>query len=309
MGIDIGIRHLRAVVAVADAGGYTGAARALHVAQSSMSRTVLEVERQLGVSLFERTTRRVRPTADGEQFLTLARRLLTEFDTAMNHFEGYLAGTRGSVSIAALPSLAATLLPHVLAAFRAAHPDVVVSVLDGLSQDVLDHVARGSADLAVTVATTVPDTLHTQRIAVDRFVCVFPPGHRFAACDELTWADLSGEDFVAFDPTSSIRAYVDRTLSRHDVALGTVTQARNVGAVAGLTASGLGVSAVPGLVLPMMTFADVDSRPLVEPVVERDICLVHDPARPLSRTALALMELLANARSQRLGLPAGARWV
>lgn len=309
MGIDIGIRHLRAVVAVADAGGYTGAARALHVAQSSMSRTVLEVERQLGVSLFERTTRRVRPTADGEQFLTLARRLLTEFDTAMNHFEGYLAGTRGSVSIAALPSLAATLLPHVLAAFRAAHPDVVVSVLDGLSQDVLDHVARGSADLAVTVATTVPDTLHTQRIAVDRFVCVFPPGHRFAACDELTWADLSGEDFVAFDPTSSIRAYVDRTLSRHDVALGTVTQARNVGAVAGLTASGLGVSAVPGLVLPMMTFADVDSRPLADPVVERDICLVHDPSRPLSRIALALKDLLANARSQRLALPTGARWV
>lgn len=307
MGIDIGIRHLRAVAAVADAGGYTGAARKLHVAQSSVSRTVLEVEQRLGVRLFERTTRRVHPTVDGEQFLTIARRLLAEFDTAMNHFEGYLSGTRGS--IAALPSLAATMLPHVLAKFRAARPDVAVTVLDGLSQDVLDHVARGSADMAVTVAATVPPTLHARPIAVDRFVCVFPPGHRFAEHSELAWNDLDGEEFVAFDPTSSIRAYVDRILSRHGVRLGSVTQARNVGAVAGLTASGLGVSAVPGLVLPMMTFAEIDSRPLVEPVVERDICLVHDPTRPLSRTALALMELLANARSQRLRLPAGARWV
>lgn len=309
MGIDIGIRHLRAVAAVADAGGYTGAARKLHVAQSSVSRTVLEVEQRLGVRLFERTTRRVHPTVDGEQFLTIARRLLAEFDTAMNHFEGYLSGTRGSVSIAALPSLAATMLPHVLAKFRTARPDVAVTVLDGLSQDVLDHVARGSADMAVTVAATVPPTLHARPIAVDRFVCVFPPGHRFAEHSELAWNDLDGEEFVAFDPTSSIRAYVDRILSRHGVRLGSVTQARNVGAVAGLTASGLGVSAVPGLVLPMMTFAEINSRPLVEPVVERDICLVHDPTRPLSRTALALMELLANARSQRLRLPAGARWV
>lgn len=309
MGIDIGIRHLRAVAAVADAGGYTGAARKLHVAQSSVSRTVLEVEQRLGVRLFERTTRRVHPTVDGEQFLTIARRLLAEFDTAMNHFEGYLSGTRGSVSIAALPSLAATMLPHVLAKFRTARPDVAVTVLDGLSQDVLDHVARGSADMAVTVAATVPPTLHARPIAVDRFVCVFPPGHRFAEHSEITWNDLDGEEFVAFDPTSSIRAYVDRILSRHGVRLGSVTQARNVGAVAGLTASGLGVSAVPGLVLPMMTFAEINSRPLVEPVVERDICLVHDPTRPLSRTALALMELLANARSQRLRLPAGARWV
>src|SRR5690606_30993350 len=309
MGIDIGIRHLRAVAAVADAGGYTGAARKLHVAQSSVSRTALEAEQRLGLRPCERTTRRVHPTVDGEQFLTIARRLLAEFDTAMNHFEGYLSGTRGSVSIAALPSLAATMLPHVLAKFRAARPDVAVTVLDGLSQDVLDHVARGSADMAVTVAATVPPTLHARPIAVDRFVCVFPPGHRFAEHSEITWNDLDGEEFVAFDPTSSIRAYVDRILSRHSVRLGSVTQARNVGAVAGLTASGLGVSAVPGLVLPMMTFAEINSRPLVEPVVERDICLVHDPTRPLSRTALALMELLANARSQRLRLPAGARWV
>lgn len=309
MGIDLGVRHLRATVAVADAGGYTAAARALHVAQSSMSRTVLEVEQRLGVPLFERTTRQVRPTTDGEEFLTIARRLLAQFDAALSHFEGYLAGTRGAVSIAALPSLAATMLPPVLSAFRADRPEVSVSIRDGLSGEVLDHVAAGTVDMAVTVAATVPPALHARHVAVDRFVCVFPPSHRFTEHTELTWHDLAGEAFVAFDPTSSIRAYVEQTLTQKGIRVGPVTEARNIGAVAGLTASGLGVSVVPGLVVPMMNFADLHERPLLDPVVERDICLVHDPTRPLSRTARALMELLQSAGSLRLQLPHGVRWV
>nr|WP_245866073.1 LysR family transcriptional regulator [Prauserella marina] len=306
--MDIGIRHLRTTVAVADLGGYTAAARELRVAQSSVSRTVLEVERQLGVSLFDRTTRTVRPTADGEQFLAIARRLLADFDTALNHFDGYLAGTRGTVSVAALPSLAGTLLPPVISAFRAERAGVVVTIRDGLSREVLGHVAEGTVDMAVTVAATVPPPLRARRVATDRFACVFPRGHRFAERAELTWADLAAEPFVAFDPTSSIRTYVDRTLSAREVPTGPVTEARNIGAVAGLVGAGLGVSAVPGLVLPMMAFADLDQRPLTGPVVERDLCLIHDPARPLSRPALALMELLASARSQRLRLPPGAEW-
>lgn len=307
--MNIEIRHLRAAVAVADAGSYTAAAREFHVAQSSMSRTVLEVEQRLGVALFERTTRTVRPTADGEQFLTIARRLLGDFDAALNHFDGYLAGTRGAVSIAALPSLAATLLPQALSTFRAGRPEVTVSIRDGLSREVLDHVVAGTVDMAVTVTATVPSTLHARHIAVDRFVCVFPPGHRLGERAELDWTDLAGEAFVAFDPTSSIRAYVDQTLSELGIRTGPVTEARNIGAVAGLTAAGLGVSVVPGLVLPMMRFADLDTRPLAAPVVERDICLIHSPERPLSRTALALMKLLGDAKSQRLGLPDGVRWV
>ncbi|PXY21170.1 LysR family transcriptional regulator [Prauserella muralis] len=308
MSIDLSIRHLRVLVAVADAGGYSAAARTLHVAQSSLSRAVLEIEHRIGVPLFERTTRHVRPTPDGEEFLVIARRLIADFDAALNHFQGYLEGTRGSVSIAALPSLAGSMLPPVLSAFREHRPQVSVSVRDGLSQEVLAHVAGGTVDMAVTVSPTVPPSLHAQRIAVDRFVCVFPPGHRFDGCKRLTWRDLEGEPFVAFDAGTSIRAYVDATLRETGVELGPVTEARNIGAVAGLTAAGLGVSMVPALVVPMMGFVKLRRRVVAEPVVERDICLVHDPMRPLSRTARGLMATLLQAAAHDLHLPTGARW-
>ncbi|PRX43405.1 DNA-binding transcriptional LysR family regulator [Prauserella shujinwangii] len=309
MSIDLSIRQLRVVVAVADAGGYTAAARDLHLAQSSLSRAVLDVERRVGVQLFERTTRQVRPTPDGAEFLAIARRLLGEFDAALNHFHGYLAGTRGSVSVAALPSLAASMLPPALAAFRRDRPDVSITVHDGLSAEVLDHVRSGVVDMAVTVAHTVPRALRAEPVAVDAFVCVFPPEHRFARRERVRWRDLRGEPFVAFDHNTSIRSSVERALTEQGVELGPVTEARNVGAVAGLTAAGLGVSMVPALVLPMMGFAGLRSRPAAEPAVERDIRLVHDPRRPLSRTARALMTLLGQAAAQGLGLPDGARWV
>lgn len=308
MSIDLSVRHLRVVVAVADAGGYTAAARNLHIAQSSLSRAVLEIEHRIGVPLFERTTRHVRPTPDGEEFLAIARTLLADFDAALNHFQGYLEGTRGSVAIAALPSLAGSMLPPVLSAFREGRPQVSVSVRDGLSQEVLDHVAGGTVDMAVTVSPTVPRTLHARRIAVDRFVCVFPPGHRFDRLKRVRWRDLAGEPFVAFDHSTSIRAYVDRTLGEAGIELGPVTEARNIGAVAGLAAAGLGVSVVPALVVPMMGFATLHRRAVTGPVVERDICLVHDPRRPLSRTARGLMGMLLQAASHDLELPPGARW-
>ncbi|WP_199432996.1 LysR family transcriptional regulator [Qaidamihabitans albus] len=308
MSIDLAVRHLRVIVAVADAGGYTAAAHTLHTAQSSLSRTVLEAERRLGVPLFERTTRHVRPTPDGEHFLAIARRLLAEFDAALNHFQGYLDGTRGSIAIAALPSLAATVLPPVLSAFREDRPQVAVTIHDGLSREVLDHVVAGSVDMAVTVAPTVPPSLHAERIAVDRFVCVFPPGHRFGRLDRVAWQDLRGEPFVAFDHSTSIRSYVDQVLGDQDIELGPVTEARNIGAVAGLAAAGLGVSMVPALVLPMMRFAGLRRRTATDPVVERDVCLVHDPRRPRSRTAQGLMTTLGQAGAQGLTLPSGARW-
>ncbi|QBR93787.1 LysR family transcriptional regulator [Nocardioides euryhalodurans] len=308
MSINIGVRHLRAVVAVADAGGYTAAAGQLRVAQSSLSRTVLEAERRLGVQLFERTTRRVAPTADGVELVRAARRLLAEFDATLANFEGYLSGERGTIVVAALPSVAATLLPAALAAFRGPRPEVSVSVRDGLSGEVLEMVRTGAVDLALTVASQDTEDLLVRRVATDTFACVFPEGHQLAEQDTVRWADLAGRPFVSFDTTSSIRDHADRTLRERGVSVGPQTEARNIAAVAGLTAAGLGVTAAPGLVLPLMQFAGLLSRPLVDPVVRRDICVVQHPERPVSRTAGELVQLLLHASDREVELPDLVSW-
>ncbi len=306
--MDLSLNHLRAVVAVADAGGFTAAALQLQLAQSSLTRAVHEVERRTGVRVFERTTRRVLLTTEGHELVALARHALDEFDRSINHFEGYLAGTHGSVTVATLPSLAATLLPDVLMGFHRQRPSVVLRVQDALSTEVTERVRTGVVDLAVTVTTGPVAGLSVQPLAKDRFFLVAPPSHPLASDGPLRWADLAGHDFVGFDRTSSIRAHVEQALDAAGIAPARFTEARNVAAVAGLVAAGLGISVVPALVLPLIAFAGL--RPvLVEgPILERSICLLTDPRRPQAPAAQAFIQSLAAVTESDARLPVGASW-
>lgn len=308
MRMDLSLVHLRAVVAVADAGGFTAAAQQLDVAQSSLSRAVHEVERRTGVRIFERTTRQVVATTEGRELVALARHALSEVDTSMNHFAGYLAGTRGTVTVATLPSLAATLLPEVVGAFHRSRPSVALRIRDALSLEVTDHVRTGAVDLAVTVLQRPVPGLRVQPIATDRFLVVTPPDHAFAGRASVRWADLGGHDLIAFDRTSSIRAYVDRALETTGTRPGRFMEARNVAAVAGLVAAGLGLSVVPALVLPLMQFAGLRPVLVEDPVLERSICLLTDPRRPQATATRAFVATLLDHATSGVDLPFGASW-
>ncbi|GAA4898062.1 LysR family transcriptional regulator [Actinomycetospora straminea] len=307
--MDVTLQQLRVIVAVHEAGGFTAAAASLRVAQPSLSRTVAEVERRLGTGLFTRTTRRLETTTAGLEFVALARRVLDGLDEEMRRFADFLAGARGRVRVATLPSLAALLLPGVVAAFRAVRPEVDLTLSDALADEVVERVRTGGADLAVTVvsvAADVLDDLEVLPVAEDTFCALLAPGHPLAGRDRLAWADLAGESFIDFDPTTSIRHHVDHALVAADVRPRRVVAARNVAAVAGLVAAGLGVSAVPGLVVPLTGFADLVAVPLEDPVVVRRMALVRGAV--VSPAAAAFADLLVGA-GERPTLPRHARWL
>lgn len=309
MSNNITLRHLRAFVAIAERGGYTAAARSLNIAQSALSRTIVELEEELDTRLFERTTRRVVPTASGEQLLMNARRVLEEFDSALARFQLYHSGLNGVVSLAALSSVASIMLPAVISEFRKARPNVRISVKDGFAEEVVRYVSDGMVDFGITSFPKAKGRLVCERIAADNLMCICSKSHRFAGMETVSWNDLAGEDFVAFDPLSSIRTCVDRALQIAEIQLGTITEARDVGTVAGLVSADLGISAVPSLVLPMMQFCEFTQKKLVGPVVEREIYLVHDPQTPMPPAAGILMEMLRRGAMHGFRIPNGARWL
>lgn len=306
--MNLGVHHLRAIVAVADHRSFTLAATHLGVAQSSLSRTVLEAERRLRTPLFQRSTRRVTLTTDGEAVVAVARGVIEHVDTGLEHIEGYLAGTRGSITIATLPSLAATLLPPVIRRYQELHPDVVLHVEDNLSDQVAEDLQSGRADLALTTDPEDSDDYVVRPIAEDSFFLAVHPGHRYAGEETVDWSDLQSEPLIAFGPASSVQQAVGRALRDAHVSPATIVRAQNVAAIAGLAASGLGVAPVPGFVLPLMRFAGLSFVPLV-PERARTITLVHHRDRPLSPAVRAWVDVV----DQHLGahpeqLP-GVRWV
>jgi LysR family carnitine catabolism transcriptional activator len=275
MGINIGIAHLRAVVALADLRSFTSAAAALGVSQPNLSRTVAEAERRLGVRLFVRTTRSVDPTGDGLEVAAYGRRILLEFDDGLEQIARFVSGERGTVTME----------------FRRNHPDVSVHVKDGLRDGVVASVRDGSVDFAVVAAAGRANDLERTTISTDAFVCALPTNHPLAQRTSLSWTDLAGESFISFGPESSIESHVRNALESAGVDVGPSVQAHNVAAVAGLTAAGLGVTVVPELVVPMMSFANLVYLP-IEPTIHRTISVVQLPGRRQSASCSAFLSVL-----------------
>ncbi|OZF45515.1 LysR family transcriptional regulator [Rhodococcus sp. 14-1411-2a] len=297
MGINLGIAHLRAVVALADHASFTAAANWLQVSQPNLSRTVAEAERRLGVRLFVRTTRSVDLTGDGHEVTAYARRVLLEFDDGLEQIGRFVSGDRGTVTIACLPSIAATFLPPYIVDFRSSHPDVSVHIRDGLRDDVVASVRDGSVDFAVVAASGRANDLVRLTVSTDAFVCALPPNHALAQRTSLLWTDLADQPFVAFGPESSIASHVQLGLESAGVDVGPSVQAHNVAAVAGMTAAGLGITVIPELVVPMMSFANLIYLP-IEPTIHRTISVVQLPGRRQSASCTAFLDILVPALNE-----------
>lgn len=132
----VNIRHLRSVLAVAKHRNLTRAAESLFVTQSALSLTINHLEEDLGVALFNRSTRRIELTAAGVEFLPNAERLVHEFDRSIRQMQALGSVERGLVGIAAVPSAMALLLPAAVAQYMDAYPGVDLYLREDNSESV-----------------------------------------------------------------------------------------------------------------------------------------------------------------------------
>ncbi|MEE2040688.1 LysR substrate-binding domain-containing protein [Nocardiopsis sp. CT-R113] len=306
--MDLSLRQLSVFVSVAHRLSFTAAANDLLVSQSSLSRTVAEIERVLGTSVFHRDTRNVTLTDEGRELLEVAEHVLGVHRAGMRQLRRFVDGSGGTVSVAALPSVAAVLLPPVITAFRRRWPETDVRIHDGLARSVVEAVERGDADFAVTVATDGAPWVSGRPLVRDLFVGVVPPGHPLADRDELSWADLRDEQFIAMGAGSSVRALTDLAFTQAGGAGRGVVEASSFATVGGLVSAGLGVTALPALVRALLGFAPVEHRPLTGPVVRRGLDLLWPTDRPMSAAARRFLATIDELRSGGFELPPDVHW-
>ena len=272
-GMDLTLRQLEIFAAVARTRSFTLAAADLVLSQPVVSRTVGELERKLRAPLFVRTTRSVDLTEAGAEFLAVATHVLDSYRRGLDRFADYRAGERRQITVGVLPSIAAVVLPPVLSGYLAAHPDVQVRLADGTNAEILHLLRDGVADLAITEVGPASAGLVVDPFLDDPFVAVLPPGHALADRPALSWADLAAEPFIAFSPDSSIRRLADLGLAQAGVQPRQNLETRTVATAGGMIAAGLGVSAMPELVLPLLAATPVVTRPLGGPAVTRKIAV------------------------------------
>ncbi len=268
------LRQLEYVVAVAEHGGFTKAAAALHVAQPSLSQGVRGLERELGVELFERVGRSVAITAAGEVVVDAARRVLrdaAELRTASAAVTGLVTGR---LDIVALPTLAVDPLARLIGEFRAAHPGVVVSVTE--PEDVASveaQVRSGRAELGLTDLTTGGRDLARVQLFRQEIVAVSPPGSD-ADPEVLTAAALARLPLLATPPGTSTRRLLDQVIARGRVTANVVVETSHRESLVALALAGAGTTLVPA---PMAAEAAARGGVVrsLHPPVTRRVGLVH----------------------------------
>lgn len=315
--MNLSSRQIQAFIALTESLSFTRAAAQCHLSQPAFSALIRSLEEGLGLRLFDRSTRHVSLTSEGEDFLVAAKRIRAEMDAALSSMRSTASLERGRVSIALLPSLAAGWLPDVLKPYRDQHPGVEINIADVLSEPCIERVASGKADFALAAVRVDTPELRAEPFCSDDFYLVCRLDHPLAqtplpgtsptrgtrgtgsrsARTSAQLRTLAAWPFIHMARHSSVRQYLEAAF--HPQNMHTVMEVEQLSTVAGMVLAGLGISVVPALTLFHFEHPQLTTRPLHLPGLTRQIFLVRRRDRGLSVAAQSLYEHVTRHRPQR----------
>ena len=239
------LRQMEVVAAVAEEGGFSAAARRLHVVQSAVSATVRGLERELGARLFQRTTHRVSLTPAGEAFLPAARAALQAAEQARTAVALVKGELRGQIRVGVMQGLYGGL-SQALAAFHQQHPGVVVTLRQAAADDIRRALQAGTVDLAVVALDRRPQRgLATRVLSQEEMVLISAPTRALPKDTPVTLAQVAGLPLVDFPAGWAIRQSVERAFRAAHVERTTTFEVNDVLTATDLVRHDLGVCIMP----------------------------------------------------------------
>ncbi|HEV2782138.1 MAG TPA: LysR substrate-binding domain-containing protein [Actinophytocola sp.] len=299
------LQQLVYFVAVAETRHFTKAAERTHVAQPSLSKQIHALESELGAPLFSRARGNVTLTPAGEALLPVARRILSDVDTARLEVAELAGLRRGRVRLGATPSLCVGILADVLRRFHDTYPGIQLVVQESGSRDLTRALIGGELDLALIImppqgadpALTVTPILREQLS-----VASAAGGAHALARGPVRLTALRHTPMVMFREGYDLRETTLQACRRAGFEPTIAVDGGEMDAVLRFVEAGLGVAVVPSMVLPGRT--RLHGTALAAPGLRRTVALAHRTDAPPTSAARAfrekLVRFLADAR-----LPAG----
>lgn len=283
-------RQLEHFVVVAEELHFSRAAARLHIVQSGLSSSIRSLERELGTSLFVRSTHHVRLTEAGRALLPEAQSVLAGMRTAREAV-GAVEGLRsGTLRIGIMQVLDPVDLPAILGRFHKKHPAVAIRLRQAGAAVLADQVRSGELDLAfVAMPTARLDGVRAIRLADQAMVVACPRSHWAVERGAVALRDLEAETFVEFPIEWGVRLAVDRAFAAAGVSRRVGFELNDVATLLDLVAHGLGVAIVPpSVVVSNRSVAMVRLRARAP----RWQVSIVTPTRHLSSAAKAVVEMV-----------------
>jgi len=288
---DIGARQLAAVLAVAEYRSFIAAASALQTSQPALSRTIKRVEDVLGVQIFERSTRRVRPTAAGEEFLAVARRMADDLRLTVRSMRELADQQRGQVIVTSIMSVANSLLPDMVAAYRRDRPGIEIQVRDGVHGSVNEDVRSGVADFGINYLADTAEAIEATPLGREVFQLVAPRDHALTQRGDgaVVLADVAGVPLVSMPSDSQTRRILDGAAAARSLSLEHAVVVSQFPTMINFVRAGVGVGIAPSSVSAGPLGEDLARLTLTNPDLALDIGIVRLSGRELTPAATGLL--------------------
>ncbi|WJS85393.1 LysR family transcriptional regulator [Paracoccus sp. TOH] len=288
-------RQLEVFVAVMRAGSITAAARMLNISQPALSQVLLHAEDELGFALFTREKGRLHPTPEALELLPDAERLFGGLEGLRRKTADLRQGRAGLVRIAASPPPAMSFLPGVLAAYRKAHPDILVRAHVAPVASLITMLRAGDAMLALALDDTMPPDIDVEPLGGTRFTCLLPPDHPFVDRDGLRLADLQDQALISYRAATRPHHELSQAARAQGLRFEPILEIDMSITAVGFVQAGLGIAVVDSL-LPWAQFAGIRQCPLLDEVA-LPLSLLTLKGRVLSRAESLMRDTIRKHKS------------
>ena len=290
--------QLKTLIHVAELGSLSKASDRLHIAQPALSRQIRQLEKELGIYLFERHGRGMAITDAGREVLAHATRIMEEMESIRSSVAGGRAAFRGSVIIGTTPTIAEIVTVPLVRKIREAHPDLSIRFSSAFSGYLLDWLQRGELELTISYD---PPPLHTVRIVpvmMERLLLVGPPSAGLQLDTPVAFSSLDEQELVLPSARHGLRLILNNCAQEVGITLRTQVEADSFGAMIDLVRSGFGLTVLPlASIWSQLQNGNLCAAPLVDPVPTRKLVLVFPADRRVSPAAKYVGEAFIDTAS------------
>jgi DNA-binding transcriptional LysR family regulator len=289
----LNLRLLQTFMLLAEHRSFKVAAQHAHRSPSAISTQIKQLEAQLGITLFHRTTRHVRMTMEAEQLFIGARRAMQEIVLSLRNVQETVDMRRGKVALACVPTIASTCLPSILSVFEKDYPEVHVNLRElqvGLNQAVRD----GEVDFGVGPVVSTDSDLDFDAILDESLMALVPRtflrGAR--ARKTITLQALTSMPMLVLNTHTAMREYVEATIRSHSLTFTAKYQCIQAQTQIAMAEAGLGAVILPDSLVMAHRSPATQALRIVEPHMSREIAIVTLRSRSLSPAAARLAQLI-----------------
>jgi LysR family hydrogen peroxide-inducible transcriptional activator len=283
------LRQLNALLAVADHGSFSAAARAMHTVQSNVSTHVARLETEVGATLIDRSSGAL--TDEGDVVAARARRIQSELEAMNSDLASLDDEIGGGVRVGVIGTTARWLVPRLVEAMAAEHPNVRVVIVDATTTSLLLQLTTGRLDLAVINEPIDDPDVETERLFDEDRLLVVPRGHTLYDREHLALTDLGGEPLLLEPKGTAFRDQLDRQCADAGIELESQAEVDGMRLLATLAFQGFGAALLPASAAPSGVGGDWKRVP-VDGLTGRSVGLATLRRGMLSAPARALREVL-----------------